>query len=149
VASAAVVPAHVVAIVEFSEMMGAGLPCEWWAVREFLPTLPLALCPRFGNMPVCREFRYFVKDSTVLCRHPYWPANALEQGGVPDALQASEGLAHCTELSVLDALASRAGAVVGGEWSIDFLETGRGWYLTDLAEAHKSWHWPNCPAARC
>ena len=42
-------------------------------------------------------------------------------------------------------LASAAGKAVGGEWSVDILETRRGWYITDMAEAYKSWHWKDCP----
>ena len=42
-------------------------------------------------------------------------------------------------------LASAAGKAVGGEWSVDILETRRGWYITDMAEAYKSWHWEGCP----
>lgn len=46
-------------------------------------------------------------------------------------------------------LASRAGKAVGGAWSVDILETTRGypnrWYVTDMAVAEDSWHWPECP----
>jgi hypothetical protein len=43
--------------------------------------------------------------------------------------------------------ANSAGCAVGGAWSTDLLETRRGWMVTDMAEAHKSWHdWPDCPA---
>ncbi len=35
-----------------------------------------------------------------------------------------------------------------GDWSIDFLEDSSGnWWLTDMAEAARSWHWPGCEAA--
>jgi hypothetical protein len=27
---------------------------------------------------------------------------------------------------------------------VDILETKRGWFVTDMAEAGKSWHWPGC-----
>jgi hypothetical protein len=47
---------------------------------------------------------------------------------------------------MLTELANAAGRAVGGVWSIDLLETRRGWMVTDMAEAHKSWHeWPECP----
>jgi hypothetical protein len=45
----------------------------------------------------------------------------------------------------LVALAEKAGAAVGGSWSIDILETEKGWYVTDMAEAYKSFHWEDCP----
>ena len=39
-------------------------------VREFLD-LPHTF-HAFSGMPVSREFRYFIKNGSVLCRHPYW-----------------------------------------------------------------------------
>jgi hypothetical protein len=44
----------------------------------------------------------------------------------------------------LDQIAIAAGAALGGAWSVDILETKRGWFVTDMAEAGKSWHWPGC-----
>ena len=73
---------HVAALVEYSEIVDfMGLPCDKWAVREFLPTVPVTICPQFRNMPVCREFRVFVGDANVMSWQPYWPMEALEQGG--------------------------------------------------------------------
>jgi hypothetical protein len=43
--------------------------------------------------------------------------------------------------------AKAAGCAVGGAWSVDILETKRGWFVTDMAEASKSFHWPECPYA--
>jgi hypothetical protein len=46
----------------------------------------------------------------------------------------------------LTELANAARQAVGGAWPIDVLETRCGWYVTDMAEAEKSWHeWPDCP----
>jgi hypothetical protein len=148
--SADVIPAHVFEIVEFSECCDfMGLPWEKWAVREFLPILPFGACPRYGDMPVNREFRFFVDGPRYRCHHPYWPLTALQEGGWK--VDADEATAY-TELCALDyetfdqlkCMASRAGLVCGGAWSVDFLETERGWFLTDMAEAHKSFHWEGC-----
>lgn len=141
------IPAHVIAIIEYGEMASlAGLPCDVWAVREFLPTRPLATCPGFGKMPVCAEFRVFVDDGSVRCWHPYWPLEALEQGGAPDPERAFAALSQCSDQDGLLALASRAGVAVGGSWSVDILDTARGWVITDMAEADKSFHWDGCEA---
>ena len=138
---------HVAGIMEFSECASfIGLPCDWWAVRELLPTMPLAACPNYDGMPVCREFRCFVLDGEVCCMHPHWPAEALERGGVADAAHVAERLSECSDEEEVRALAARAGAAVGGAWSVDVLETERGWFVTDMAEAEKSWHWPGCAA---
>ena len=138
---------HVAGLVEFSECVSLmGLPCDWWAVRELLPTKPLAACPNYDGMPVCREFRCFVLGGDVRCLHPYWPAEALERGGVADAAQVAQRLSECSDEEEVRELVARAGAAVGGAWSVDVLETERGWFVTDMAEAEKSWHWPGCAA---
>lgn len=140
------IASHVTRIIHYGELMTLqGLPCGDWAVREFLPTTPIAIAPRFDNMPVCREFRFFVDGGAVKCWHPYWPVEALEQGAVENAqavfdqLNAREG-----EEDALRELASKAGAAIGGAWSVDILDTKRGWFITDMAEAEKSYHWPGC-----
>jgi hypothetical protein len=33
---------------------------------------------------------------------------------------------------------------IEGEWSVDCLWTDRGWYVTDMAVAATSYHWPAC-----
>lgn len=138
---------HVASIVEFSEIVDfIGLSCEWWAIREFLPTMPITVCPSYSNMPVCREFRFFVDDGAVKCWHPYWPLEALEIGGAPDAESAVALLAQNDCVAELNTLAAKAGAAVGGAWSVDLIETQRGWFITDMAEASKSYHWPECSA---
>ncbi len=63
---------HVASLVELSVCVSfVGLSCEWRAVREFLPTMPLVVCTRYEGMPMCREFRCFVADAEVRCMHPY------------------------------------------------------------------------------
>lgn len=143
------IPTHVFAIAEFSECCSLmGLPWDVWAVREYLPIMPVGACPGYGNMPVTREFRFFVDDGVIRCRHPYWPGHAIEQGGLYLKAIAYEDL--CTprtdeDTATIDRLAQLAGKAVGGSWSIDLLETGRGWFVTDMAEANKSFHWEGCP----
>lgn len=147
VPSAADLKKHIIAIVEFSEMAGViGLPWDVWAIRELLPTIPYGYCPRYGDMPICKEFRFFVEDGDIKCAHPYWPRFSLEQGGADLGETNYEDLCRMENESELRALASAAGKAVGGAWSIDLLETKRGWFVTDMAEAKKSWHWEGCTA---
>lgn len=148
VRSADDIPQHVFNIAEFSECADMlGLPWSVWAVREFLPTIPLGVCPSYGNMPVCREFRFFVDDGATRCIHPYWPRDSLDQGGADMSALGYDQLCRNPFPRDLQELAEAAGKAVGGSWSIDILETQRGWYVTDLAEARKSFHWPECPNA--
>lgn len=137
---------HVAALAEFSEICDfIGLPYRNWVVREYLPIIPFGSCPRYGNMPVCREFRFFVDNSNIRCIHPYWPMQALKDGGVGTDLDYGALCEFGGDADKLKALAVAAGHAVGGSWSIDILETLRGWYVTDMAEAKKSFHWEGCP----
>lgn len=138
--------AHVFAIAEFSECCDmVGLPWTTWALREFLPTRPFGTCPNYGDMPVCREFRFFVDDGEIRCAHPYWPVNAIERGGAENVDYPRLYRPFGSEPRKL---ARDAGRAVGGSWSVDLLETDIGWFVTDMAEAHKSFHWEGCPHAK-
>ena len=143
--------AHIYNIAEKSELMDmmGGLKWDTWVLRELLPTTHKAVCPRYGDMPVCREFRLFVEGGEVKCFHPYWPEESLKQGGVKTdyELIAEMGLQGPDELAHLTALAVKVSNAVPGAWSVDILETQRGWFVTDMAEAHKSFHWENCPVS--
>jgi hypothetical protein len=148
VADPSEVAAHVYAIAEFSECAGfPGLPWSTWVAREMLPTIPVGICPRYGDMPVCKEFRFFVDGGTVECFHPYWPRHALESGGCHLTDAEYDALCNPDDIEALRNLASLAGRAVGGRWSVDLLETERGWFVTDMAEADKSFHWEGCAAS--
>lgn len=136
----------ILSIAEFSECASfVGIPWYTWAIREYLPIMPHGICPRYGDMPVNKEFRFFVEDGMVLCCHPYWPLDALKDGGwTCDPKFTYEELCNTGDMDYLTALAEKTGEAVGGLWSIDILETEHGWFVTDMAEAHKSFHWESC-----
>ncbi len=146
---------HVAALVEWSHTVDFfGLAHDVWAVREFLPTKPIGVCENYFGMPVCREFRFFASsgdhDSGIVqCWHPYWPLDALNQGGfaadVPQGWYEKFSTMTTQEAIELHALARAAAQVCGGAWSVDILGTERGWFITDMAEAKRSFHWPDCP----
>jgi hypothetical protein len=147
------IPHHIFSIIEFSEIAGmmGELPWRTWVLREMLPTTPIGFCERYGGMPVCREFRVFVDGSKVECHHPYWPRKALIDGGLifhPERFAKWSNFKDDAELKHVLGLASDAGKAVGGKWSVDILETTRGWFVTDMAEAHKSFHWEGCANGR-
>lgn len=137
---------HVAALVEWSEMVDfMGLPHDVWCVREMLETMPIGICPQYGGMPVCREFRFFVENGEVKCFHPYWPLEALVDGGLAGDFQEGWYETFCS----LDdpepkRLAEAVSQAVPGAWSVDILEAKRGWFVTDMAEAERSFHWPSC-----
>lgn len=144
--NATVIQRHVPAIIEFWECVNfVAPPCDVWAVREFLPTIPSGKCHGYGDMPICREFRFFVDGPDIKCWHPYWPSKALEEGQA-EYVNGFDYDAFCQpdDEKTLMQLASAAGVAIGGKWSVDLLETRRGWYITDMAESHKSFHWEGC-----
>ena len=136
---------HMLNLIEYSEMVDIfGLPYKVWVVREMLPTWSIGRA--FDGMPVCREFRVFVDGADIKCCHEYWPREAFKNG-VPVGYSEMCELPD-SEWNRVCELASRAGKAVGGAWSVDVLETTRGypdrWYVTDMAVAEDSWHWPEC-----
>jgi len=147
-------PAHVAALVEWSESVDfLGLPWNVWAVRQFL-RLP-APFTAFGGMPVAPEWRFFVRDGQVVCRHFYWPADSIQHWrGEPElpanwqAMLEDMQQVRAADAALLQRIAERAGAALGGAWSIDLCRDRDGTYwLTDCAEAARSFHWPGCPQA--
>jgi hypothetical protein len=139
---------HISALVEWSALVDLmSLPTNVWAVREFIPTAPLCICEAYGNFPVVREFRLFVRDDKVEHTQPYWPPDAVEVGR-PDAQDWAERLAAASKATQLEyagmlwtALAA-VDAVGGGFWSVDLLQGADGdWWLTDMAEGDRSFRW--------
>jgi hypothetical protein len=123
-----------------------------------LPVTPLTTLPRYGGMPLVREYRAFVEGGQILCTHPYWPKKSIFEGlaepekGQPDyRLSETETLFFQMNQQGLppeaqQLLQSVAGVFAGdGAWSVDVLETQRGWFVTDMAEAARSYHWDGCP----
>ena len=133
---------HIINILYFSACIG--MPDTLvWAIREMLLIQPIGICLGYHGMPVNREFRYFVDGSKILCLHPYWPRHALEIGKC--SITDEQYISLCAPPPPeVDSIARAAGRTLGGKWSVDMLETANGWYLTDMAEAHKSFHWKGC-----
>lgn len=166
---------HVFALINFSECCDfLGLPWDVWCVREYLPVVMAGdaghvfcrfdgqiILEDYGNMPARKEVRSFIRDGEIICVHPYWPKESLLQGMVIPASQAGQPLRRLLSL-VDDAYESLcdfgddwrptvekvAEAFSGdGAWSVDVLWTDRGWMVTDMAEAARSFHWEGCPLA--
>lgn len=153
VVNLAEVPKHVTALAEWSATVDMfGLDFDVWVVREMLKTEPAFTA--FEGFPVTRERRWFVDDDQILGWQPYWPPAAFEGVDPPrdpywraklDVLNAAQP----GEVEELRALTLKVGALVPGAWSVDWLwTTDRGWVLTDMAHAERSfvWHeWPDAP----
>lgn len=147
------IPEHIFRLVEESEMADMmGFPTDRWIVREMLPTRPAFTAFR-GDMPIVKERRYFVDGGTILCHHPYWPPSVFEEEytrpSVADWRPCLDEMNYESddEVALLSRLSSKVGVTIGGSWSIDWLwsESKGKWFLTDMAEAEGSYHWPGCP----
>ena len=151
VATADDVPKHVSMLVQESHMADMmGFPTDLWIDRRLIPTEP-AFFAFGGDMPIVKERRYFMRDAHVLCHHPYWLSDVFRNCNIstddwPRLLEEMNSESD-QEVGLLSELSSMVGAAIGGSWSIDWLwsEEECKWYLTDMAEAEQSYHWPECP----
>lgn len=142
---------HVFGLTEWSHCVDFfGLATDVWAVREMLPTRPLFTA--FGGMPIVREARFFVEGDKVLGWHPYWPAaDTVSYGtGTDPGFERHVDTLHQftpAEIDELSHLTRMVGKAVPGAWSVDWLDVQGSWYLTDMAEAKKSFVWADWPDA--
>lgn len=141
--------AHVVALVEWSEMVDfIGLASNVWVVREFLPLA--SKFTAFDGTPITVERRYFIKDGRVLCHHPYWPVSSIRRPSVSNwrTLWDEMNQEDAAEVAFLTEQSARVSHALPGEWSLDWaLGTNGVWYAIDIAVADLSYHWPTCPHA--
>jgi hypothetical protein len=140
---------HVTALVEYSELADiCGLPTNEWVVRKFIPMESEFLA--FNGFPVNRERRYFIRDGQIVCHHPYWPKEALEdQHGLPPNWEAclealntdspeDERELECLALKVAQAFKD------DGYWCVDFSRSKDDWIAIDMCEGERAYHWTGC-----
>ena len=142
-------------IYEFTLMNDfSGLEFNGIVIREFLD-LPHEF-HAFKGMPVSQEFRFFIKNGYVQCRHPYWFPGAMRRVDVDDWLPKLRKLQELPEATkqLLDNYAravSKAVEPLGAPdnyWSVDFCyANGKGWVVTDMAVGEDSYHYGTCPFA--
>lgn len=140
-------------ILEFTLMvdMGGELNFGGVVVREFLD-LPHKF-HAFSGMPVSKEFRFFIKNGQILCRHPYWFPSCMRRVDIEDWLPELRKIQvlEPNEKLVLDQYAldvSKAIELLDAPenyWSIDFCYAlNRGWIVTDMALGPESFHYNTC-----
>lgn len=107
----------------------------------------------FRGLAISREWRYFATAENVICRHPYWPADALEEhvdeAAYPDWRFWLQQIHEPMDSPELDRMAIIAASACGdGAWSVDFCRDVAGkWWLLDMATMRDSYHWPGCQSA--
>ncbi len=121
------------------------------AVREFLQLD--APFKAFRGMPIAREHRFFARKGEIICHHPYWPEGAIEErkgtklpDGWEDLLKGMNEIPK-KRMNEYCHMVLRAVNWSDQEWSVDVCMTKDGrLYVTDMALAKDSWHWPGCEA---
>lgn len=138
-------------LIQYNEMADLmGLPYTSIVIREFLP-LEATFIAFHGDMPINKERRYFIENGEVLCHHPYWPVEAIEEH-TKDPEWATKLAAlneeEIIERALLGSFAREVSRVLPGFWSVDFAKSTNGkWYLIDMAVGEASYHWPECQNA--
>jgi hypothetical protein len=124
-----------------------------------LDVQPVVTLERYGGLPVVPQLRAFIGEGDVLCAHSYWPMQWVADGlseeqkerldarGMSDitlTLAGSVALdAFYPAMKLLREIAKAFAA--DGRWSVDLLETRRGWVAVGMAPAYLSWHDADCP----
>jgi hypothetical protein len=143
---------HILNIVSFNLCAGImGLDFKAFVVREFIP-MDTRFTAFHGDTPINPERRYFIKNGRVLCHHPYWIEDAIEQVErikSPSIQNWREVLKEINtetkeEIALLTNYAEIVAKQFDGYWSIDFCRAKDGrWILVDMATGERSWH-PKC-----
>ena len=132
-----------------------GIPFSSFFVREYIP-LESYFTAFWGDMPVAKERRYFIKDSKVQCHHEYWVEGAVREGmerkGIPESdwLPKLRNLnrEEAKEVEELSNIAAKVGRHFDGYWSVDFAKAKDGrWLLIDMGKGEISYHKPDCEFA--
>lgn len=137
---------HITKLVEWhacADMLGVRFTAL--VFREYLPLQ--SLFTAFNGMPVAPEWRYFVRDGKVVCKHFYWEHDAIWNPSRKDwerLHQNMMNLSHIEE-TTLNNFATTFAENNPGYWSVDFALTRyEGWVLIDAARGEVSWHPAEC-----
>ena len=123
-----------------------GLPFEALIFREYIP-LKAGFKAFYGNMPVAKERRYFIKDKQIQCHHPYWPKDAIRRPNNEnwEIILDEQNKETEKEIELLSEYCLLVAEKFKGYWSVDFAYgQDEEWYLIDMAEGEHSFHWLEC-----
>jgi len=119
-----------------------GVPVTSYAVREYIE---MDTAFRFfgGDLPINPERRYFIYKNKLICHHPYWTSESIEEEKYHKKLDEINKEIE-EEKKLLNDYACKIATKFDGYWSIDFCRAKAGkWYCIDMAMGYQSWH-PKC-----
>jgi len=138
-------------VIEFSFMAHIiGLSINAIVFREYIE-LEAEFTAFWGELPIAKERRYFIKDGDIQCHHPYWPHDAILRPSREDweVILTQLNTESEEEVALLSDYAKRVASVLKGYWSVDFAHAKDGrWILIDMALGAESFHLKGCPFAR-
>ena len=123
-----------------------GLPYTALVFRKYI-FLEAGFKAFWGNMPVAKERRYFLRDGKVQCHHPYWPIDSIRNPSMENwkKILKKQNKEIKSEIKFLSNYVIMVGEVLDGYWSIDFaFGRDKKWYLIDMALGDDSYHWIDC-----
>jgi len=122
-------------------------------LREYIQMYSL-FSAFWGDFPVSREMRNFIRDGKIQCKHWYWFEEVMKKQGRPVDSTWKQKLKYLNTLTdeskrtldhYLHLVAER---FPEGYWSVDFCQGVDGkWYLIDMARGEVSFHYPTCEKA--
>ncbi len=122
-----------------------GLPFEAIIVREFIE-LEAPFKAFWGNLPIAKERRLFIKEGKIDGYYPYWPEDAIkpdDEGFLPDNWKEqleSLNKIDSRERKTLTKYAMLVAELLEGYWLVDFAKSKNGeWILIDMATGERSW----------
>lgn len=123
-------------------------------LREYIEMYSL-FTAFWGDFPVSREMRNFIRDGKVQCKHWYWFDEVIKKQGRPKdpdwekKLKILNTMSDESEKQIDKYLELICKEFPEGYWSVDFCQGKDGkWYLIDMARGEVSFHYPTCNHAQ-
>lgn len=135
------------ALIDNHEMnnMAGELGYEAIVFREFLELESYFTTDFYGDFPVNKEVRCFIRDGKLESMHNYWFEDAVKQGHPHDPkwrskLKKLNALSEGDKMIIKNQL-MKIGPRFKDYWSVDFAKTKDGtWILIDMARGEVSYH---------
>ena len=140
---------HIFEVISFNLMADIfGLDFKAIIIREYIP-MDSKYTAFYGQLPINPERRYFIENGTVLCHHPYWIEEAIEEPSVPNWRELSKEMNYESpeEIKLLTSYSELVAKQFSKKTlSIDYCKAkDKRWILIDMATASRSWHPETCP----
>jgi len=134
-------------LVSLSRHYNLDLPISVWAVSQYIPSTVFFIADRYGNMPVIKKVKGYIKSGVVLEGLSFTDREFLAQG--ISKKDKSFDLVYSTmcELDVTEKvniqymLFKIASIFTDGQWEIEFFKSDKGkWFLYNMIKYQETMH---------